>query len=45
MDRGARALPLPLLLRAGNGADAVDNQLRDLPALGKVSHALTLILL
>ena len=40
LDRGARALPLPLLLRTRNGSHALDHQLGDLPALGKVNSVI-----
>ena len=40
VDRGARALPLPLLLRARDGPHALDHQLGDIPALGKVPRHL-----
>ena len=41
MGRRARALPLPLLLRARDGPHALDHQLGDIPALGKVSQSVS----
>ena len=41
MGRRARALPLPLLLRARDGPHALDHQLGDIPALGKVRQSVS----